>query len=80
MSAYKLYHDGVSVIRKSDGALIPFDLGNRDYVEFLAWLDKGNKADVPDPDPELAARPTPTVEDLQAQLAAIADQLAALQS
>lgn len=30
------------VIRTSDMASIPFDEGNADYVEFLAWLDAGN--------------------------------------
>jgi len=29
--------------RDEDGAFIPFDEGNLDYIEYLAWLDKGNE-------------------------------------
>ena len=28
--------------RLSDNAFIPFDPDNRDYVEYLAWLEAGN--------------------------------------
>ena len=34
--------------RKSDGAFIPFDLGNRDYQEYLEWVDEGNTAEEAD--------------------------------
>tara|TARA_R100000278_G_C5364055_1_gene126458 strand:+ start:369 stop:530 length:162 start_codon:yes stop_codon:yes gene_type:complete len=30
------------VIRKSDNAVIPFDEGNRDYIEYKSWLAEGN--------------------------------------
>jgi hypothetical protein len=31
-----------SIIRTTDGALIPFDLANTDYQEYLKWLEEGN--------------------------------------
>lgn len=30
------------VQRDADGAIIPFDDGNRDYQEYKAWLAEGN--------------------------------------
>lgn len=40
------------VQRLSDGAFIPFDPANRDYQEYLAWVEAGG---VPDPAPETGA-------------------------
>jgi hypothetical protein len=40
-----------AVERRSDGAVIPFDGGNRDYTEYLAWVEQGNAADPPTPVP-----------------------------
>ena len=31
-----------SVIRMEDGACIPFALDNRDYQEYLKWIEDGN--------------------------------------
>lgn len=43
-----------SVIRDTDGACIPFDEGNADYREYLAWTEEGNE-------PNPYAAPTPPV-------------------
>lgn len=42
MAAYQLT-DTAIVIRTNDGACIPPDLENRDYVAYLAWCDEGNE-------------------------------------
>jgi hypothetical protein len=43
-----------SIIRLSDGAFIPNDPGNRDYRDYLDWLEAGNT-----PDPAPAPPPPP---------------------
>jgi hypothetical protein len=45
-----------TVQRISDGAFIPFDPGNRDYQDYLAWLEDGNE---PDPAPTPVAKEKP---------------------
>ncbi len=48
MALYKLCKAGVI---RLDGAVIPASLQNRDYKDYVAWINAGN---VPDPaDPEL---------------------------
>lgn len=39
-----------TVLRVEDGAFIPFDPANRDYQEYLQWIEAGNE---PDPAPEV---------------------------
>jgi hypothetical protein len=48
-----------SIKRLSDGAFIPNDPGNRDYREYLAWVEAGN---MPDPAPVLEPAPVLTTE------------------
>lgn len=47
---YKLLANSTSIFR-SDGAYIPADPANTDYVEYLAWLAEGNTPDPADPPP-----------------------------
>ena len=68
---------GNTIHRLADNAFIPPDPANRDYAEYLAWLDAGNTPD-PAPAPPVVTPPTPaeklkaaglTVEELKALLA-----------
>lgn len=40
---YKLTEDGN--IQRSDGAFIPCDMGNRDYMEYMEWCNAGHSPD-----------------------------------
>ena len=41
-----------TVQRIADGAFIPFDPANRDYQEYLQWIEAGNQPD-PAPTPQV---------------------------
>lgn len=51
-AAYQLT-PGSSVFRNSDGAVIPDDLKNSDWVEYQAWLTAGG---IPDPVPGITSQ------------------------
>lgn len=57
-----------SIRRLSDGASIPLDERNRDYREYLAWVEAGNEPLPPDPVPVVVPQ---TVSMAQARLALI---------
>ena len=48
MRSYNMYrhlqepNNNFSIQRVSDGAYIPKDNANRDYQEYLKWLEEGN--------------------------------------
>ena len=47
-----------SVIRTEDGACIPADPANRDYAEYLQWVEDGGVADPYVPPEEVPPQPT----------------------
>ncbi len=52
---YKLLQS-LDVTRISDGAYIPANEGNRDYVDYLAWVSEGNTPEPADPPPAVYPR------------------------
>ena len=65
-----------SIKRLSDGAFIPNDPGNRDYRDYLEWVEAGNTPE-PAPEPPAPVELTPaeklaasglTVEELKTLL------------
>lgn len=58
---YQLTTNEHTILRVSDNAHIPDDPANRDYQEYLAWLDDGG---VPDPAPLPPEPPPPEPVDL----------------
>lgn len=68
-----------TIIRDSDGALIPSDPKNADYKLYQAWLAAGNKPN-PYVQPTPPAPNQPSLAELQAQLAALTAKITALAS
>lgn len=48
---YKLHYNGKVIIRLVDGAQIPISTDNADYLEYLAWVKRGNTPLPADPPP-----------------------------
>lgn len=50
---YKLTSSNTTILRISDNAFIPTDGGNRDYQEYLQWIEEGNTPEpyIPPPPP-----------------------------
>ena len=66
---YKLT-DNNNILRISDNASIPADTANRDYAEYLEWVEEGNTPEAADVPPE------PTYKELRAaEYPSIVDQL-----
>jgi hypothetical protein len=60
MAEYQLTSNEHTIIRTEDGAYIPDDPANRDYAEYLRWVEDGGVPDPYVPPPE--APPAPTSE------------------
>lgn len=69
------------VQRDEDGAFIPFDDANTDYVAYMAWLDEGNQPKPPpaNPVPPIETLPPPDIVEVNAQVQDIDERLTALE-
>lgn len=63
MAEYQLTATDTSILRTADKAWIPTVVGNRDYDEYLKWVEVGG---VPDPyvEPPPPPPPPPTAEEV----------------
>jgi hypothetical protein len=68
-------HESI-IVRDKDGAFIPFDPGNVDYQDYLAWLDQGNEPKAATPPATTLPEVVP-VEDRVADLETRVDALEA---
>jgi hypothetical protein len=67
--------------RDEDGAFIPADEDNVDYVEYLWWLYEGNQPNPPpaNPTPPIEEPPPPDITEVNAQVQDIDERLTALE-
>jgi hypothetical protein len=72
---YKLTNTDM-IVRLDDGAFIPPDPANTDWIVYQDWLSQGNTPLAADPPPAPPA--VPTKEELLAQITALAAQVNAL--
>jgi hypothetical protein len=79
--AFKLAREGGAVIRQ-DGARVPIDPDNRDYLQYLAWRGAGNEPEAADPLPPPSSAPSlvDRVAALEAKDAQRAAKIAALEA
>lgn len=68
---YTLYYNGY-VIRDADGACIPSDPANTDWMAYQAWLAEGN---TPNPYVPPPPAPEPTIEEKLASVGLTIDDL-----
>jgi hypothetical protein len=68
-------HENI-IQRDEDGAFIPFDEANIDYVKYLAWLDEGNEP-TPTTPPATTLPETVPVEN---RVATLEEQVANLEA
>jgi hypothetical protein len=63
---YQLVNNSNSIKRLADSAFIPMDEANRDYRDYLAWIDEDNQPLPADPEPVVVPQ---TVTMAQARIA-----------
>ena len=64
MADYQLTATDAVVVRTEDNTSIPNDPANRDYAEYLGWLEDGGVPDPYVPPEPVAPEPTPEQEIL----------------
>lgn len=77
--AYQLTADPDTVLRLSDGAFIPRDTGNPDYLSFLEWEAAGNTTE-PMPTVDVPSPESTPIEARLARIGITVDELRALLS
>lgn len=79
---YTLTAQPNTIVRDIDQAFIPTDPDNKDYVEYLAWLDEGNEPKPVPPviTPPIEEPPPPDIVEVHAQVQDIDARLSALEA